>query len=205
MDKSKQAMSDLMSKISGSFSEEAFVNMPLTSSTPSSNDIGRPITSAASSSQKQAMGDILKKFRDATDNVRDSAVENDMLFEALQTEITDNGVRIAEWDIIIRDHPAGLGKLYDVFCENIIIASDLRLYEAALRLVKELNSGTPINSKTIRQLLSHEAKYSSKLNEAIHLAKHSKTLSGPKADIAKNKLEEAKNAAYQAKKDIENL
>jgi hypothetical protein len=47
------------------------------------------------------MGDIMKMFRDATDNVREAAQNDHLLMEALQTERTETGVRIAEWDIAI--------------------------------------------------------------------------------------------------------
>lgn len=198
-----QAMGDIMSRLNNVFTEDAFNNVPPPAQ--GTDDINRTVPRAAATvddGQKKAMGDILRRFRSATDNVRENAMENEALFEALQTEATPKGIRVAEWEVHVTDHPQGLGKYYDVIRDDIVIASDLRLYDAAKRLMEELNNGQSITHPTVRKLLALEAKYSSKLDEAIMYAKKAKNAKGREADIARARLDEAKLAATQARNGI---
>lgn len=155
--------------------------------------------------QTKAMGDILKRFRMATSDLREEAQTNDALLEALQTERTSTGVRIAEWRIDIREEQGVPGKFYDVTREDIRIASDLRLYEAALMLTRELNEGASITSEKVRKVLALEAQYSKNFEDAINYSRLVKATTGSKQEIASHRLDEAKAKAIEAKKKINEI
>jgi hypothetical protein len=82
-------------------------------------------------------------------------------------ELTDRGTRIGSWEIVINEDARGL-KSFDV--TNIHtgepIATDLTLYDAAHGIVRSLNDGGTINSRTIRDILNLEAQYSSSRQDA---------------------------------------
>lgn len=198
-----KAMGDIMAKLNN-FDISAATSAPSRGNkNPTRDDLISPPVAGlgVSSGQKKAMGDILKIFRTATEELRETAIsyENDQLFEALQTEITPRGVRMAEWEVVITDHPEGLGKYYDVVRDDITIASDLRLYEAAKRLVDQLNKGVSITNPTVRKILELSARYSAKLEEAIQCARKAKNATGAQAGIIMARLDEAKIAARQAR------
>lgn len=152
--------------------------------------------------KSKAMGDILARFRDATEGLREDAMSNDDLLEALQTERTSTGVRIAEWQITVFEQTGTPGKFYDLIRDDIKIASDLRLYEAALLLQRELNKGTSITSDKVRRILALEAQYAKNFDEALNYARIVKTATGTKRDVAETRLHEAKNKAMDAKRKI---
>lgn len=152
-----------------------------------------------------AMGDILSRFRTATQELREDALTNDDLLEALQTERTDHGVRIAEWEINVREEPNIPGKFYDVIRDEITIASDLRLYEAALILTRELNKGKSITSEKVMSVLALEAQYAKNFDDAINYSRIFKLTEGTKKDVAAARLDEAKAKALDAKRKIKDF
>ncbi len=152
--------------------------------------------------QIKEMAAIMARFREATSNVREEAQTNDMLLEALQTERTPEGVRIAEWEILISESEHRPGKFYDVRRDDITIAADLRLYEAAELLATELNRGSSITSTKIRRILALEAAYAQAFDQAILYSNLVKNADGQRREIAKTKLSEAKTKALAAKNQI---
>ncbi len=147
------------------------------------------------------MSDILNRFRSVTDDLREDALDHDdILLEAFQTERTDRGVRISEWEIIINE---GNVKTYDVVHDEIIIAKNLRLYEAALALTQELNAGSSINSSSIKSILLHEDVYSRNIDDMIRYKRMMNDAG--KKKIASVKLDEAKRNAIYAKKMLKEL
>lgn len=151
-----------------------------------------------------AMRNILNVFKDATEHVREDSLSNPALMEALSTKKTERGVSIAEWEIQIFEKK-GHGKYYDVVCESMTIASDLRLYEAALLLTQELNRGSSITSETVRHILALEAHYARNLDDAIRYMHIMKKTSGAKREIAQTRLTEAKAKAIAAKEQINEI
>lgn len=168
-----------------------------------------PTTSEPGSDEakKAAMGDIMKMFREATDNVRETAQNDHYLMEALQTHKTDTGVRIAEWEIEISEVAGRPGKFYDITHTSTgsRLASDLRLYEAALLLTKELNKGESITGPRIRQILKLEEEFAKNLEDAGRYARIGKTATGDKKVIAEARYSDAKAKAISAKEQIKRI
>lgn len=96
-----------------------------------------------------------------TKRLTDRAVINSELREALITEETDDGVRIGNWDIVVKESDTGL-KTYDVVSVKTgeSIAIDLTIYEAAHGITKALNEGKGINHRRIKDILQAEGEYS---------------------------------------------
>lgn len=198
-DKQVKAMGDIIRALNTGMGEEE----PLLESGPT------PLAVATHShghvdGNVEAMRSILGAFREATDMIREDAEDDPMLMEALCTERTTRGVRIAEWEIVVTDKK-GMGKYYDVINDDLAIATDLRLYEAALLLTQELNRGSSITSDKVRQILSLEAHYARNLDDAIRYSRIVKVAEGAKKTIASSRLTEAKAKAIAAKEQINEL
>lgn len=171
--------------------------LPATNHIPASH---APVSDA----NVEAMRSIMSLFKEATDNMREDAQEDEVLMEALCTERTPRGVRIAEWEIVVTEKK-GEGKFYDVICDDLSIATDLRLYEAALLLTQELNRGSSITSPNVRHILALEAQYARNLDDALRYARIVKLAEGHKRDIALSRLSDAKAKALAAKEQINEI
>jgi hypothetical protein len=170
---------------------------------PATNHI--PNTPApVSDANVEAMRSIMSLFREATDDMREAAQDKPALMEALCTERTERGVRIAEWEIVVTEKKE-MGKFYDVICDDLAIATDLRLYEAALLLTQELNRGSSITSPTVRHILALEAQYARNLDDAIRYSRIVKLAEGAKREIALSRLTESKAKALAAKEQISEI
>lgn len=214
-DGQKKAMGDIMKALDG-IDAGALTSEQQSSATPSvvnesildKQSAQSPFEDIAPASDQEAnvaaMRNILNIFKDATDGVREDAQEDPVLMEALSTKKTERGVSIAEWEIQIFEKK-GHGKYYDVVCESLTIASDLRLYEAALLLTQELNRGSSITSDAVRQILALESHYARNLDDAIRYMHIMKKSTGAKRDIAENRLVEAKAKAIAAKEQINEI
>jgi len=95
-----------------------------------------------------------------TKRLTDRAFVNKELREALITQETDNGVRIGNWDIVVKESARKL-KTYDVVSvqTGIAIAIDLTIYEAAHGITQALNEGKGINSRQVKDILQAEGEY----------------------------------------------
>lgn len=151
------------------------------------------------------MGSILEAFRSATDDLVETSKTNSTVRTALATERVEGGVRVGSWKIDIREE--GYGKSYDVShsMTGEPIASDLRLYEAALALVNALNEGETFTSSTVKIILELERDYSRALSDAISFSTRMKVTEGVQHDIAEARYSEAKRKALSAKKTISRL
>lgn len=155
--------------------------------------------------KKKAMGDILRMFKSATDNIREDAQHDEALMEALQTTRTETGVRISEWEIVISEQEGRTGKFYNVIREDIEIATDLRLYEAALLLTRELNRGSSITSAKVREILRLEEEFAKNLEDAARFGRIAKNSEGQKRVIAEARYSDARSKAVAAKEQIKSV
>lgn len=215
-DGQKKAMGDIMRAMNAAMEADAPLNVTNTTDigTPYSgtqqtlregNAVAPPATGGTDDKKVSAMRSIMQAFRSATDNVREDAHTDHVLMEALQTERTDRGVRISEWEIVISEQAGRAGKFYDVICDEITIASNLRLYEAALMLTKELNKGSSITSAKVREILSLEEDFAKNLEDAARFSRIMKTATGDKAMIAEARFSDAKAKAIRAKEEIKRI
>lgn len=151
----------------------------------------------------EAMGRIMSAFAAATDDVVASAESYPELKKALVTEATETGVRIGSWEISSRD-VAGYGKCYDVnhAITQEPIATDLRLYEAALALVNAFNEGDTITSMRIKTILNVEDEYSRALTDAVQFASRMKVTEGASHAVAEARYSRARERALTAKKSL---
>ncbi len=152
------------------------------------------------------MPGILEAFRNATDDVIETSKSNIDVKRAIETERVTNGVRVGSWRISIRE-AEGHGKFYDI-AHNLTdepIASDLRLYEAALAIVNSLNEGETFTSTSIKLVLELERDYARALADAVAFSSRMKITEGVKHDILEARYSEAKRQALTAKKTIEKL
>lgn len=128
------------------------------------------------------------------------------LRSALVTEETDDGSRIGEWEIYLKED--GKRKFYDVVNDQtgVTIAADLTLYEAAFGIARSLADGLPITSRIVRDILTAEGDYAQALNDAIH-HRHSlsKQLTESRRAILEDRYDMAKQKARIARSRVEEL
>lgn len=209
-DGQKKAMGDIMRAMNAAMNAEPTTDFATPISTGSqtmmeSNRVAPPATGGTDDRKVDAMKAIMNAFKGATANIREDAQTDHYLMEALQTERTETGVRISEWEIVIKESEGRSGKFYDVVHDEIVIASDLRLYEAALLLTQELNKGASITSNKVKEILSLEEDFSKNLEDASRYARIMKTATGEKAMIAEARFSDAKAKALRAKEEIKRV
>jgi len=159
--------------------------------------------SGVDSSAVSGMKDILSRFYAASDGaVRSALVEgkkDSLLREAMDMEEIDAGIRIGAWEVHVRED-ANDRKSYDVRRGDEKIASDLKLYEAALGIVRALNDGKYINSVEVRAILREEEEYAAALSDAILFKRRlaSGTENAKKA-IYEDRYDQARERALKAK------
>jgi hypothetical protein len=136
----------------------------------------------------------------------DESKYDSTLRSAMITEATDDGSRIGEWNIYLKQE--GKRKRYDVINENtgVTIAEDLTLYEAAFGIARSLADGQPITCKIIRAILLAEGEYSQALSDAINF-KHtlSKPLNENRKALLEDRYEIAREKAQFAKTRVQDL
>jgi hypothetical protein len=150
-----------------------------------------------------SMSKIMEAFSSMSEDLVSHTDAYPELKKALVTEVTSTGTRVGSWKIDLRDVD-GAGKFYDVVhaLTNEPIASDLRLYEAALTLVNALNEGQGITSMKVKTILNIEGDYARALTDAVGFAARVKMTEGAQRDIAEARYSEAKRKAIQAKKAL---
>lgn len=152
-----------------------------------------------------AMAKIMEAFSAVADGIVADADTGHYpeLTKALVTEATATGARVGSWEI--EGHKVdGMGKFYDVrhVTTGEPIATDLRLYEAALGLVNALNEGETITSSRVKGIISIEEEYSRNLADAVGYASRMKVTEGHTHDVAEARYSEAKRRALTAKKQL---
>lgn len=128
-------------------------------------------------SQKEidAMAQVMRRLdgvvtKTSQHMVTESAGDRE-LKEALQTTSDASGVKIGVYKIKTDvDETRTAGKQYHSVVNSVtgdVLAHELSLYEAAHGLVRMLNNGLYINSRSVRDLLEAEAAYTSHRIDAI--------------------------------------
>jgi hypothetical protein len=130
--------------------------------------VDMPLSAAAGSMKKLLEAMYTAEADEPVQKLVQTANESPRFREALGTQKTSTGTRVGSWEIRINEQE-GL-KNYDVV--NVKtgepIASDLSLYDAAFGLVRCLNEGMTINNVKVRQILSIEAEYLRRRNDAAN-------------------------------------
>lgn len=164
-----------------------------------------PTPGTADAASVDAMRNLLERFHAATDGAARTAViegkRDPLLREAMMMEETSAGLRIGEWDVVVREN--GGRKLFDVVKDGDRIAADLTLYEAALGIVRALNAGKFINGTEVRSILMDEQDYAQSLHDAILFKKRlTESRDSSKRDIHEARYGEARRRAIQARERI---
>jgi hypothetical protein len=154
-----------------------------------------------------SMKEILSRFYESTQNsvervVTEKAEQSPLLKEALNTRLTESGVRVGSWEITVHEDAPGQ-KTYDVtnVHTNEPIAHDLSLYESALGLTKLLNRNVGINNSRVREILELEEEFTRhRTDAAVFKRKMNRMLSegdGFRANVAEDRYEECKRQAIE--------
>jgi hypothetical protein len=199
-----QDMAKLMAAMAAA--EEAPARTSVASSLPLAES-NVPVRQAAPmTSDIAAMAKIMEAFSTATDDMVATSSTYPELKKALVTEATETGARVGSWEIVGRAVD-GMGKFYNVShaVTNEPIASDLRLYEAALALVNAFNEGDTITSMRVKTILNAEEEYSRALTDAVHFAGRVKVTEGSTRSVAEDRYAQAKHRALSAKKTLNGI
>jgi hypothetical protein len=154
--------------------------------------------------KKDAMKVILEAMngavgRSIVEDTRFPVVDHPM-DEAIMTETFDGGIRIGEWEIRTIEK-----NLYDVgrSGEPESLVRDIGLYEAAVGLVRLLNSGKAMNSPDVLALLTTERTYSESVADAIRYARLLRVRNtDPKVPVWEARYSDSKMRAAQARKSL---
>ena len=147
---------------------------------------------------------ILEAFRSATDEMIESGKDDEGFQTALNTQISETGVSIGGWEIAINED-YGQGKSYDVTHHGEAIASDLRLYDSAMALVKSLKEGENFTSSRVKAILEFDRDYARAFADATLFSKKMKIAEGAQHDIAEARYGEARRQALVAHNAIKKL
>ena len=191
-----------------------------------SMEVGRAPRVPISSEENSAMAKILMAFHESggdrlvnadetIEYTKNRIIEDSQhmpeLKRALQTEITDGGVRIGGWKIISEGSQKTASRYHVVSAESgQQIAKNLYLFEAAEALVDHLNDGCMINNMKVQNILRLEMEYAKHIEDAI-THKHACSRAIDRGDddrleVAKIRFNESKTKAVAAKhKLLENL
>lgn len=163
-------------------------------------------TASAKDQDVNAMKEILSRFyagvnSHAADATRDS---DRMLVEAIQTNPTEHGVQLGEWEIVSIS-TEGI-KSYNVVGGAVTIASGIAIYESAVSICRLLNDGVSITNKSFIDVLALENDYLHHRGEAIVFKKkaNERRANGDydRADIAEARYAESKANALAVREKI---
>lgn len=165
-----------------------------------------PSVQSPASKGDACLSSIMEGFRNATDDALEGGNGNTDFAEALETEVTETGVRVGSWKIDVHKDE-GFGKFYNIShtITNEPIASDLRLYEAAYGIVKALNEGETFTSGRVKAIVDLERDYARALADAVNFSSRMKITEGMKHDVAEARYSEARRQALAAKNAIKKL
>jgi hypothetical protein len=177
------------------------------------------VNSPGTVSQKEinAMAEVLRRLDGAVTQtshhmVTESAGDRE-LKEALQTTSDHSGVKIGVYKIKTDvDETRTAGKQYHSVVNSVtgdVLAHELSLYEAAHGLVRMLNSGLYINSRSVRELLEAEATYTSHRIDAIRFNRQMKkcVVAGDinRAQLMETRKQSSLDKASQAKRQVKKI
>ncbi len=166
-------------------------------------EVTTPVLASSAPVRDSAMANIMESFRRATEEIVETQTNYPELKDALVTEATETGARVGSWEISKREVP-GMGKFYDVthVLTREAIATDLRLYEAALALVEAFRDGETITSSQVKTILILEGDYARALSDAVGFAARIKITEGYGRILAESRYSESKRKALVAKKAL---
>jgi len=160
-----------------------------------------------------AMAQVLSKLNNVTSQVVTESKFNPQLSEAMHTHRNDAGVKVGNYQIMIKEDPKRIAgkQYYSIYHTKSgdVIADDLTLYETALSVVKELNNGGYVNSTLVRNLFEADDRYTAHRTDAIRFKSRSKvslnTGDYNKSEIYESRYQASVSSAMQAKSDIKRL
>lgn len=165
------------------------------------------------SSDINAMADVLSKLNNVTQQVLYEGDTDHKFKQDVSTVRNDRGVKVGNYQIMIKEDTKRLaGKqyysIYHVKTEDVI-ADDLTLYETALNVVKMLNSGKYVNDPVIRKLFEADDNYTSQRTDAIRfkyrMRKAEQEGDYAKLDVYESRYQTSISNAMNHKKTIKNL
>lgn len=147
-----------------------------------------------------------KAVTEQVERIRESAIDDRQMRDALITQKTPTGVKMGSWEIKVHED-RGV-KTYDV--SNVhsgeAIAQDLTLYESAIALTKLLNFHVGINSAQVRNLLDLEDRYARTRQDAVtfrlRMKQRTEAKDHVRAAIAEDRYQETRQAALALREDI---
>lgn len=146
----------------------------------------------------ESSSEIEQSFSRAAKTAATEAQTDPAVREAIETQKTATGFIYGEWELLER---ADKKKTYYTIRHTgtqEILAKDLLLREAALSLVKLLNTGLPINSPKCFEALNNDMRYRSALFD-MAAAKRKK------GSVAESKYEAARDRALNARQGSKTL
>jgi hypothetical protein len=159
------------------------------------------ITPGVSSADVKAMENILKSFHSASSNVASKVATT-----ITETKKIHNGVEIGFYTV--EKNTDGLFNIRDNRTSDTLF-EDLRLYETAFIITKNLNEGKKINSAEITKIMASNAVFEQYYYDAIQhrntFNKAKKRGDFDKMDIAEARFDRAKAEAASAKSSIKKL
>lgn len=183
------------------------------SSTPDNRTpTGSKLEIGASQDAKTDMKAILMAMygtQESLQRVTESADNPQRFTQALNTELTEDGVKVGSWKIQVHEHTGN--KTFDILHVNTLepIATDLTLYETALAITTCLNKKMTINSPRIKEILALEEKYADARYEAALFKRKASRLVESKnlndAQIAQARYQEYKSTAIYYRNKIRNI
>lgn len=176
------------------------------------------------------MASIMKNFSGATGvqsfkslhDVADEAVKTlankaddaPILTEALNTEKTDNGVKIGAWEIVKKLRESRMGNPETYFRVRNVntgqqIKASFMINESARAMVKLLNNGAPLNHPTIKKIANLEIDYRAAKSRALEEKRYYKRAEAKdkqfKMDLYEAKYEAARTKALFIREQIKNI
>lgn len=208
----RDAMARLLSIMDGS-------PMPSIEKTAMLNEgTGRPVELAGPGSVTQAdvnaMASVLHRLNDLSNHVVDGMISEGQALpkvaEALNTQRTEDGVKVGRYQIMIKEDQARIAgkQYYSIYnsLTNDIIADEISLYETALSVVRLLNSGKFANSSEVRKLFEQDDLYTShKVDAILFKRKMNKSSDRSKRDIFESRYQASLDRCMAAKKNIKIL
>lgn len=157
-----------------------------------------------------AMAMVLDKLNSVTKSVIKESHTDPDLQEAIGTQRTDDGVKVGNYQIMIKEDQKRLAgkQYYSIYHvkSNDIIADDITLYETALTVVKLLNSGRYVNEPVIRRLFEADDRYTAHKSDAIRFKSRARsTFDASKRDVYESRYQASIDNAMSYKKAIKKL
>lgn len=164
-----------------------------------------PTVKGPTSSDKEAMKELLMKFHKNAENTVDTSLRSEEGKKIQRAMITESN-QGREWHVQINEQDEV--KYYSIFNDYTKKAffEDLALYETAKKICQLLENGNALNSEKIQKVLYYDKVYESNYAECSNLKRlHKKAKlmeDRSKMHILQDKFESSREKALQAKKAI---